>query len=143
MERIVLIIALLFSVMLSAQNWSKAYDDALAISSKENKPILLVFSGSDWCGPCIKLDKEIWKSNEFSSYSTKVVLYKADFPRKKDNKLPESLAKSNAMLAEKFNPNGFFPLVVLLDKNQKVLGQTGYKKMPPADYIAHLSTFVK
>lgn len=143
MKKIAFLLALFFTSYVGAQNWQKTYDDALALSKKESKPLLLVFSGSDWCGPCIKLDKEIWQSNEFSKYAETVVLYKADFPKRKGNKLPEDLAKSNALLAEKYNPNGYFPLVVLLDANQKVLGKTGYKKATPSEYIDHLTTFVK
>lgn len=143
MKKIIYLLTLCFTSYLGAQNWIKNYDDAVVLSKKEGKPLLLVFSGSDWCGPCIKLDKEIWQSNEFNEYADNIVLYKADFPKRKGNKLPEDLVKSNAMLAEKYNPNGYFPLVLLLDANQNVLGKTGYIKKSPSDYIAHLTTFVK
>lgn len=126
------------------QDWKKNFDEALSSANSSNMPILLVFSGSDWCGPCISLDKRIWQSQEFKDYSSKYYnLYKADFPRKKGNALAASMVKENKVLAEKFNPKGYFPLVVILDKNQNVLGTTGFQKGTPGSYIAHLNSFLK
>ena len=127
-----------------SQDWKVTYTDAVACASEEHKPIVLVFSGSDWCAPCIKLDKLIWQSKVFKAYAADhYVLYKADFPRKKANRQAENLSKENAELAKKFNPNGYFPLVVVLSSQQEVLGKTGYEKLPPEDYIALLNTFIK
>ncbi|MBM1106305.1 thioredoxin family protein [Aurantibacter crassamenti] len=126
------------------QEWQANYATALAEANEQNKPLLLVFSGSDWCAPCIKLDKEIWKSEEFIANSKlNYILYRADFPRKKANKLPKDLEKQNKALADSYNPNGHFPLVVILSNKEKVLGQTGYKKVEPAAYISHLNSFLK
>ncbi len=78
------IVLLFYVTMLNGQDWHKSFDEAQAEAKKNNKPIVLVFSGSDWCAPCIKLDKEIWQSDEFKKYALgHYVLYKADFPRKK------------------------------------------------------------
>ena len=68
-------------------------------------------------------------------------MLKADFPRKKKNQLPPEQAKANAQLAETYNTEGVFPLVVILDASGKVLGKTSYKKMEPAAYIQHLESF--
>lgn len=144
MKKSTLIIALLCTILASAQNWKTSYEDALSISEAENKPIVLVFAGSDWCGPCIKLERNIWQSEAFVTYSNEhYVLYKADFPRKKANQLTVDIKKQNNKLAEMYNPNGHFPLVVLLDSNEKVLGNTGYKKLSPDAYISLLNSFVK
>ena len=62
-------------------------------------------------------------------------------PIKKKNKLTETQIKSNKQLMEKYNLNGYFPFVVVLDKNGKVLGNTGYKKTTPKEYINTLSSF--
>ncbi len=127
-----------------AQNWKSSYEEALSISKAKNKPIVLVFAGSDWCAPCIKLERNIWQSEAFVSYSNEhYVLYKADFPRKKANQLAADVKEQNNKLAETYNPNGHFPLVVLLDSNETVLGNTGYKKLSPDQYISLLNTFVK
>jgi len=135
---------MLCTVLASAQNWKPSYEEALSISKAENKPIVLVFAGSDWCAPCIRLEKSIWQSKAFVTYSNEhYVLYKADFPRKKNNQLAAGVKEQNNKLAETYNPNGHFPLVVLLDSNEKVLGNTGYKKLSPDEYISLLNSFVK
>ena len=134
------ILLFLFLVCTFAQDWKETYVEAVATSLDENKPIVLVFAGSDWCAPCIKLDKSIWQSEEFITYSKEnYILYKADFPRKKANQLPANLTKENAALADRFNPKGHFPLVVVLDDEEKVLGKMGYKKATPEDYISLLN----
>lgn len=144
MKHFLIVIAILCSAVVSAQEWSESYTQALEKAAEENKPLLLVFSGSDWCGPCIKLDTQIWQSKEFIKYAQQeLVLYRADFPRKKKNKLPEKVANSNAEIADKFNPNGYFPFVLLLNKEEEILGKTGYKNVSPSEYIRHLTTFVK
>ena len=75
---------------LFSQNWKNNFDEAKIEAEKQNKKILLVFSGSDWCAPCIKLDKNIWRSAEFIKFSDEnYILYKADFPKKKANQLAE------------------------------------------------------
>jgi thioredoxin-related protein len=135
---------MLCTVLASAQNWKSSYEEALSISKEENKPIVLVFAGSDWCAPCIKLERNIWQSEAFVSYSNEhYVLYKADFPRKKTNQLAADVKEQNNKLAETYNPKGHFPLVVLLNSNEKVLGNTGYNKLSPDEYISLLNSFVK
>ncbi|CAN1511322.1 COG2143 Thioredoxin-related protein [Flavobacteriaceae bacterium] len=127
-----------------SQNWKTNFEDVKVKAEKENKNILLVFSGSDWCGPCIKLDKVVWKSPEFQAEADKSwVIYKADFPKKKVNQLSSELTESNNKLAEKYNKNGSFPLVLLLDKKGKVLGMTGFKNVTATDYIKLIHSFEK
>lgn len=141
--RILLFIFLLPSLLV-AQNWEADYGLALEKASTKNKPLILVFAGSDWCAPCIKLDKQIWQSDDFIEYANEhYVLYKADFPRKKANQLNDELALSNRKLAEKFNPKGYFPLVVVLYENQTVLGRAGYKRIAPKAYITMLNALIK
>lgn len=130
------------SINVFAQDWQLNLDKAKSIASLQNKNIVLVFSGSDWCGPCIKLDKNIWATNEFQKVAGENwVLLKADFPRKKANRLSKEQTSTNEMLAEKYNPNGYFPLVQVLDDTGKVLGTTGYKDFSPSEYIKHLQSF--
>jgi len=136
---------LLITVSLSySQNWNTNFEEAKAKAEKENKNILLVFSGSDWCGPCIKLDKVVWQSPEFQAEADKSwVIYKADFPKKKANQLSPELTESNNKLAEKYNKNGSFPLVLLLDKKGKIIGITGFKNVSAPDYIKLIHSFEK
>lgn len=137
-------VLLLFAVVITsnAQNWKTSFTEAKAQAAAENKNILLVFSGSDWCAPCIKLDKTIWQSEEFKSESAKKwVIYKADFPKKKANLLPAELTESNKKLAEQYNKAGNFPLVLLLNPAGSVLGISGYKNVSPQEYIQLIHSF--
>lgn len=144
MKYIVVFLFFIGSAVSFSQEWQVSYDEAVSCAKDQNKPIILVFSGSDWCAPCIKLDKEIWQSEEFKKYSDKnYILYKADFPRKKNNKLAEELEQQNKALADLYNPKGHFPLVVMLNDNEKVLGQTAYKKLSPTEYVSHLNSFLE
>lgn len=143
MKRIVISLLIVFLSMngLFSQNWLTDLDDAKEISKEKELPILLVFSGSDWCGPCIKLDRNIWQTKEFVDYSKEhFVLLRADFPRSRNNQLSAVQMKKNEALAEKYNTRGFFPLVVLLDSNGNVLGTTGYKDVSPTEYIKILES---
>lgn len=136
MKNLLLVILFLNSLIGFTQNWQTNFEEAKAIAIQENKNIVLVFSGSDWCAPCMKLEKNIWMSKEFNLETEKNwVTYKADFPKKKANQLSPELTEQNKKLAEKYNKGGSFPLVVLLDKNGKVLGMTGFKNVSAAEYI--------
>ena len=95
MKKFFLIACCLFFGTLQAQDWHENFDEALKSAKQEGKPIVLVFSGSDWCAPCIRLKKNILDSEEFKAYAAShYVLYNADFPRKKNNQL--SPEKTNA-----------------------------------------------
>jgi thioredoxin-related protein len=143
-EIIVLVIALMNVGFILSQEWQTDVAKAKEIASNENKPIILVFQGSDWCAPCIKLDREIWSTEVFKSYALDhYIMLKADFPRKKKNTLSETQITKNAKLAEMYNKKGVFPFVVVLDANGKVLGETSYKKTTPKNYIKELDAFTK
>lgn len=127
-----------------AQNWQTDFEEAKRIASEQNKNIIIVFSGSDWCAPCIKLDKNIWQSDAFKNEAAKEwVLIKANFPRKKTNELSKEQTEHNRKLAEKYNIEGSFPLVVILDKSGKVLGKMGFKNVSPEEYITMIHILEK
>ena len=137
-------LSLLLTTSLLAQQWTANWGEAQKQANEKERNILLVFSGSDWCGPCIKLEKTIWQSAEFTAHAgNHLILYRADFPKSKKNQLTAELKKENGELAEKYNPQGLFPLVVLLDKQGKILGTTGYKNISPTEYIRLLESFEK
>ena len=126
------------------QEWQTDFNKAQQIAQEKHRPIVLVFQGSDWCAPCIKLDREVWSTDEFKKYAKDhYVMLQADFPRKKQNALPENQAKANAKLAEQYNKNGIFPFVVVMDAQGKVKGETSYKKMNPTAYIQLLDSFME
>ncbi|RTY78873.1 thioredoxin family protein [Flavobacterium sp. LS1P28] len=144
MKKHTLILFLFLGTFGYSQNWESDFNDAKIKAIKENKNILLVFSGSDWCAPCIKLENTIWKSEDFKNEAEqKWVIYKADFPKKKANLLAANLTASNKKLAEQYNKSGNFPLVLLLDKTGTVLGITGYKNVTPQEYIQIIHSFEK
>lgn len=146
MKSLCFIVCFLFLGGLSGQSqWHENFTDAIQVAKTEDRPIILVFSGSDWCAPCIKLKRNIWESQEFKDYaSSHYVLYNADFPRKKKNKLSEDVLKMNKSLAEKYNIRGHFPLVVILDKDTSVLGKTGFEpRATPKEYIGLLNSFIQ
>lgn len=134
----------LFTNTINAQEWGTSFEEAKKTAKNENKHIILVFAGSDWCAPCIKLEKQILETKEFKeSVKKDYVLLKADFPRKKKNQLTENLQNQNKKLAEEYNKSGGFPLVVVLDKNGKKLGETGYKNVSPDSYLDILNKMRK
>ena len=146
MKRIIAVVVLMIVGVntASAQEWQTDFTVAKEIATKERKPIILVFQGSDWCGPCIKLDREIWSTDTFKAYANEnYVMLKADFPKRKKNALSEAQTTANAQLAETYNKQGFFPFVVVLDSNGKVLGENSYKKTTPENYIKELNAFIK
>lgn len=124
---------------LVAQDWESDWKKSLKRSNVEDKKLILVFSGSDWCIPCIRLEKEVWMNDTFIAFATdNLVLYRADFPKRKKNKLPEEQKKINEYLASQFNPNGYFPYVVVLSPKGKVLGSFAYEKKQATDYIQQI-----
>ena len=144
MKKLITIITFLLSFYSFSQDWQPTYIEALAAATNEDKPLVVFFTGSDWCPPCIRLDKKVLKSEEFISYSNEnYVLYRADFPKKEANKGSEELIASNAKLAKKFNPKGKFPMVVVLDNEENVVGTATYKRQKPTEYISLLNTLIK
>ena len=121
MKLLTIIFLVLFSIN-STIEWTTDFSKAITEASAKNKYILLNFSGSDWCGPCMKLKKEVLDSQDFLKFAeTKLVLVRADFPRSKKNKLSPELTKHNENLAEKYNKEGKFPLTVLIDGEGNVV----------------------
>ena len=142
MKKILLPLFFMATLLVNAQEWQTDFEQAKKIAKEKNKNIVLVFEGSDWCAPCKKLNKEIFSTDKFKAYSKEhFVLLKADFPKKKKNKLTKTQQAKNYSLADKYNHRGFFPLVVVLNNKGDVLGETGYAKVTPAKYIQLLTSF--
>src|SRR5438045_7147853 len=106
------IIALLLRL---STGWETDFDLARQKAQQNHKYILLNFSGSDWCGPCIRLHDEIFESDVFKKMAaTDLILVNADFPRLKKNQLPKEQQTQNDHLADQYNAKGSFPLTLLL-----------------------------
>jgi thioredoxin-related protein len=133
-----LLLILFSSLLLSSNGWLTNFNDATTTAATEHRLILLNFSGSDWCGPCILLKTEIFQSADFIHFAdANLVLVNADFPRNKKNKLSVEQTKANNELADKYNPEGKFPFTLLLNSNGKILKEwDGYPNEKPADFVA-------
>lgn len=129
----------LFS-MSSTAFWLTDFQMAQAQAKAKKQPILLNFSGSDWCLPCIKMKKTIFETETFTTYAAQnLVLINADFPRSKKKLLDKTLQAANDKLAEKYNPTGTFPLTLLLDADGRVLKKwEGLPKMTPEMFVEAL-----
>lgn len=114
--------------------WYTSWDEAMKESQKTGKPILMDFTGSDWCGWCIKLKEEVFSTAEFKTWAEKnVVLLEVDFPRA--NPLPEAHAKQNEELAAKYEVQGF-PTIVFVDSKGEQLTTLGYEEGGPQNWIS-------
>jgi thioredoxin-related protein len=121
---------------LFSPGWHYNMLEAKQLAQKEHRHILLNFSGSDWCGPCILLRKEILDDPAFLQMAdTSLVLVNADFPRKKKNQPSPEQQRLNDQLADQYNSQGQFPLTLLLNADGKVLRRwEGYPSMKPKDF---------
>ena len=117
-------ISLLFVslMLLSFTIWQSSFEVAQKTAKAKHQLILLNFSGSDWCGPCMRMRNEIFNDSSFSKMAdTSLEMLNADFPRKKKNQLAADLQKQNNSLADKYNPEGKFPYTVLINTDGKVI----------------------
>ncbi len=124
------------TVFAAGDAWKTNLDEAKKIAEKENKVILMDFSGSDWCGWCIKLEKEVFATQAFKDFAKEnLVLMLVDFPRRKQ--IDPATKTANGSLAKKYNVEGF-PTVILMDSKGNVIAQTGYRAGGAQAYISHL-----
>lgn len=135
-----LLLLLTTGLGLSFAPWQPDFDSAKKLAADNHKYILLNFSGSDWCGPCIRLHKEVFESNAFKNLADQsLVLYKADFPRNKKNQPAKEVQQSNEALADKYNPFGKFPYTVILSPDGKVIkAWEGYPNSNSTQFIEQL-----
>jgi uncharacterized protein YyaL (SSP411 family) len=102
--------------------WHNDLKEAEQLAKKEHRHILLNFSGSDWCGPCIRMHREIFENAAFGQMAdTDLVMVNADFPRMKKNQLPKKQQDLNNSMADQYDSQGQFPLTLLLTEDGKVL----------------------
>ncbi|BCU75921.1 thioredoxin family protein [Luteolibacter sp. LG18] len=128
------------AALASGEGWVTDFEAAKKQAAAEKKDLLIDFTGSDWCGWCIKLDKEVFSEEAFKTgVKDKFVLVSLDFPRKPENveKLGETLKAQNSELQKKFAIRGF-PTIMLCDATGKPFAKTGYQEGGPEKYVAHL-----
>lgn len=107
-------------------NWLPTYKEALKKSRKEKKPILIYFTGSDWCGPCKVLDKKLFHTEKFKSLADKeLILLEVDIPRRVDILSPNKL-KENKQLQKKYRVQSFPTLIIVNHRGKKIAEKKGY-----------------
>lgn len=126
-----------------AAGWLADLGAAQAQAKATNRPIVAVFSGSDWCKPCIMYEQEVFSQPEFEAYAKdRLVLAHFDFPRQKKNQPTAAQVKLNETAAAQLNREGDFPLAVVISPEGKVLAKTGYIAGGPAAFEAYLKKVV-
>jgi len=132
----------LISITASAESsWVTDYKKAQEDAKAGKKLMLLEFTGSDWCGWGMKLDKEVFSTPEFQNYASRnLILVKLDFPRRRPQ--TEALKKQNEQLAQKYGIQGFPTIIVLNGQGEKV-GELGYMEGGPSPFLAKLETLPK
>jgi protein disulfide-isomerase len=134
-----IITAMLALPVLAADlNWQTDLNAAKAQAKKDGKLVFIDFTGSDWCGWCIKLDKEVFGTKQFAEFAAKnLVLVKLDFPRKL--KQSDELKKANAALKDQFSIEGFPTLIVLNGEGKELWRQVGYMEGGPKAWTEKLA----
>jgi len=122
-------------------NWLTNYEEAVTLSKSTLKPIVLFFTGSDWCGWCTKLEQESLNTSEFAQAAgDKFIFMKLDFPI--NSPIPPHLAAQNKQLQKKYNVSGFPSLVILDSQQQTQIGTIGYRPGGGKLYAEHLSKII-
>src|SRR5437867_10282619 len=133
--------ALLLPAGAEELQWMTDLPKAQAKAKSEKKLVMLDFTGSDWCGWCIKLNKEVFSKPEFAKYAKdNLVLVEVDFPHAK--KQTEELKKANEALLDKYKVDGY-PTIIVLNSQGEKIGDTGYVEGGPKAFIAELEKIRK
>jgi thioredoxin-related protein len=135
-----LLFVLACTLFIQPSDWLTDFDKAKATAQQNDKMLLLNFSGSDWCAPCIKMKKEVFEKEVFQDYAAQhLVLVRADFPRQKKNQLTADQKTHNEKLADQYNQSGAFPLTLLLDAHGKVIHTwNGFKDTSAEEFVKQL-----
>lgn len=138
---ILISIVMLYCTRAEALDWETDFKKALATAKASGKYIMLDFSGSDWCGWCIKLEKEVFSQDAFKDFAEKnLVCLLVDFPRKK--KQTRELKQQNRDLATKYGIRGY-PTIIILSSDGEPVGKTGYLHGGSKNYVQHLNEIIE
>lgn len=135
------LVSLLIGSVTAYGKWETDYKKAIATATDESKHILLEFTGSDWCPPCIMLKKDIFEKNTFKEYAEQnLVLIEIDFPRKKN--LDKLLSEQNDQLLEKYEVRGFPTIVILDPRGKEITRHVGYKPGGVENYLRYIESSI-
>ena len=131
------VLSLASAVVCSASPvWETDWSKALEKAGKSGQPVLVDFTGSDWCPWCFRLRDEVFVQPEFIDFAKEnLILLTIDFPSK--TKLPPEVAKANQALAEKYDIEGF-PTILIINSQEELIAQTGYQDGGAGPYVEHL-----
>ncbi len=118
--------------------WTQDYEEALAEAKESDRPLLVLFTGSDWCPPCIQIERNVLRSEEFAAFASEnVVLMKADFLRRSPQ--PDEIVEQNTALSRQYPVQGF-PTVILIepDSGDVIGANVGYSGAPASAYVEDL-----
>ncbi len=137
MKKFIITLLLVFTAITTqAQDeltWHTDLNKAIDIANKEDKPLFLFFTGSDWCGWCIRLQKEVFKTPEFVKWAKeKVVLVELDYPRKSNQS--DAVKTQNAQLQQFFKVQGY--PTVWFAKATKANGKINFEQLGSSGYVA-------
>lgn len=121
--------------------WTEDWDLALSAAKELHRPILVNFTGSDWCVWCTRLAEEVFTQDEFKQFAKEnLVMLKLDFPR--NIKQSDELKQQNSMLQRQFSIKGY-PTIVFLNEEGKEINRTGYRPGGAAEYVSHIKELLK
>jgi protein disulfide-isomerase len=121
-------------------SWKDNIEKALQQAKKENKAVLVNFTGSDWCIWCKRLTEEVFSTKEFETYAKRnLILVKLDFPRNIEQSAETKMY--NNTLAQRYGVQGF-PTILLFNSSGKLVLTTGYQPGGPANYVNHLKGYL-
>lgn len=132
----------LISMQLAGQQditWVHKVEEAQTLAQAENRQILMVFAGSDWCRPCIQFKKDILASSTFTTYAKdKLVILYLDFPARRKNQLPALQKAHNEALAEQYNASGLFPNILLFSPQLNLQSKLDFSNQSPQTFVQTL-----
>ena len=137
---LIILIVMAYCANIEAKEWRTDFNNAASAAKVSGKYILLDFSGSDWCGWCKRLEKEVFSQDAFKEFAEEnLVCVLIDFPSAK--KQPKELKQQNKDLARKYDIKGY-PTIIILSPDGKLVGKSGYLQGGPWEYARHLKKII-
>ena len=138
---LLILIVMLYCTRVEATDWETDFKKASSAASASGKYIMLDFSGSDWCGWCIKLEKEVFSQDAFKDFTEKnLVCVLVDFPRRIEQTREQK--QQNWNLATKYGIKGY-PTIIILSPDGEPVGKTGYLQGGSRKYVQHLNEIIE
>ncbi|QKX07156.1 thioredoxin family protein [Aquimarina sp. TRL1] len=148
MKKLCFLLLITSTTLLTAQHrelkWVTNFDTAKKLSKRTHKPILMYFTGSDWCAPCKMLKEDFFHSPEFKKTAKDFVLLEVDYPRREDI-ITEEQRQLNSQLIKKYNKEKTFPKIIVFNSREKIIGTiSAYSQLrDPSGYFSFIHDMLK